>query len=143
MQQDFKRIFSTDNEGNSEVILAVSYMEGEAENSLPRAYTYSLVSGTTNKDSYRADGSVWNDALDIQNNGQQQYEYKFALYEKFEDSDSRREATFMPSYRKRKVENYTYMVPMYVRIWVLSMLRGTEFMMVILFFIVYPGYIWH
>ncbi len=35
MQQDFKRIFSTDNEGNSEVILAVSYMEGEAENSLP------------------------------------------------------------------------------------------------------------
>ena len=44
---------------------------------------------------------------------------------------------------KRKVENYTYMVPMYVRIWVLSMLRGTEFMMVILFFIVYPGYIWH
>lgn len=45
MQQDFKRIFSTDNEGNSEVILAVSYMEGEAENSLPRAYTYSLVSG--------------------------------------------------------------------------------------------------
>lgn len=97
LQQDFKRIFSTDNEGNSEVILAVSYMEGEAENSLPRAYTYSLVSGTTNKDSYRADGSVWNDALDIQNNGQQQYEYKFALYEKFEDSDSRREATFMPS----------------------------------------------
>ncbi len=101
LQQDFKRIFSTDNEGNSEVILAVSYMEGEAENSLPRAYTYSLVSGTTNKDSYRADGSVWNDALDIQNNGQQQYEYKFALYEKFEDSDSRREATFMPSYRKK------------------------------------------
>ena len=109
LQQDFKRIFSTDNEGNSEVILAVSYMEGEAENSLPRAYTYSLVSGTTNKDSYRADGSVWNDALDIQNNGQQQYEYKFALYEKFEDSDSRREATFMPSYRKKESgELYIY-----------------------------------
>ena len=109
LQQDFKRIFSTDNEGNSEVILAVSYMEGEAENSLPRAYTYSLVSGTTNKDSYRVDGSVWNDALDIQNNGQQQYEYKFALYEKFEDSDSRREATFMPSYRKKESrELYIY-----------------------------------
>lgn len=54
LQQDFKRIFSTDNEGNSEVIMAVSYMEGEVENSLPRGYTYSLVSGTTNKDSYRA-----------------------------------------------------------------------------------------
>ncbi len=109
LQQDFKRIFSTDNEGNSEVILAVSYMEGEAENSLPRAYTYSLVSGTTNKDSYRADGSDWNDALDIQNNGQQQYEYKLALYEKFEDSDSRREATFMPSYRKKESrELYIY-----------------------------------
>ena len=71
--------------------------------------SYSLVSGTTNKDSYRADGSVWNDALDIQNNGQQQYEYKFALYEKFEDSDSRREATFMPSYRKKESgELYIY-----------------------------------
>lgn len=27
MQQDFKRIFSADNKGNSEVIMAVSYME--------------------------------------------------------------------------------------------------------------------
>ena len=78
-----------------------------------------------------------------QNNGQQQYEYKFALYEKFEDSDSRREATFMPSYRKKESEELYIYGTMYVRIWVLSMLRGTEFMMVILFFIVYPGYIWH
>ena len=49
LQQDFKRIFSTDNEGNSEVIIGRFHMEGEVENSLPRGYTYSLVSGTTNK----------------------------------------------------------------------------------------------
>ena len=109
LQQDFKRIFSTDNEGNSEVIMAVSYMEGEVENSLPRGYTYSLVSGTTNKDSYRADGTPWNDALDVQNNGQQYYEYKYALYEKFEENDTRRDATFMPSYRKKESgELYIY-----------------------------------
>ena len=44
--------------GNSEVIMAVSYMEGEAENSLSRGYTYSLVSGTTNKDSFRENGKL-------------------------------------------------------------------------------------
>ena len=71
LQQDFKRIFSADNKGNSEVIMAVSYMEGEAENSLSRGYTYSLVSGTTNKDSIRENGTPWDDALDIQNNGEQ------------------------------------------------------------------------
>ena len=51
--------------------MAVSYMEGEAENSLSRGYTYSLVSGTTNKDSFRENGTPWDDALDIQNNGQE------------------------------------------------------------------------
>ena len=71
--------------------------------------------------------------------GQQYYEYKYALYEKFEENDTRRAPHLCLHTGKRKVENYTYMVPMYVRIWVLSMLRGTEFMMVILFFIVYPG----
>ena len=38
--------------------MAVSYMEGEAENSLSRGYTYSLVSGTTNKDSFRENGTI-------------------------------------------------------------------------------------
>lgn len=143
LQQDFKRIFSTDNEGNSEVIMAVSYMEGEVENSLPRGYTYSLVSGTTNKDSYRADGTPWNDALDVQNNGQQYYEYKYALYEKFEENDTRRDATFMPSYRKKESgELYIYGTHVCKNLGSLNA-QGTEFMMVILFFIVYPGYIWH
>ena len=102
LQQDFKRIFSADNKGNSEVIMAVSYMEGEAENSLSRGYTYSLVSGTTNKDSFRENGTPWDDALDIQNNGQQKYEYKLSLYNSFEKGDTRCDATFMPSYRKKE-----------------------------------------
>ena len=78
--------------------MAVSYMEGEAENSLSRGYTYSLVSGTTNKDSFRENGTPWDDALDIQNNGQQKYEYKLSLYNSFEKGDTRCDATFMPSY---------------------------------------------
>ena len=84
-------------------------MEGEAENSLSRGYTYSLVSGTTNKDSFRENGTPWDDALDIQNNGQQKYEYKLSLYNSFEKGDTRCDATFMPSYRKKESgELYVY-----------------------------------
>ena len=87
--------------------MAVSYMEGEAENSLSRGYTYSLVSGTTNKDSFRENGTPWDDALDIQNNGQQKYEYKLSLVVT---------PHLCLHIGKRKVENCMYMVLMYVKI---------------------------
>ena len=117
------------------MILAVSYMEGEAENSLPRAYTYSLVSGTTNKDSYRR--------MEV-------FGMMRLIYRITGSSSMSISSPFMRSLRivilvvklhlclhigKRKVENYTYMVPMYVRIWVLSNAQGNRrFMMVDLFF---------
>lgn len=141
LQQDFKRIFSADNKGNSEVIMAVSYMEGEAENSLSRGYTYSLVSGTTNKDSFRENGTPWDDALDIQNNGQQKYEYKLSLYNSFEKGDTRCDASLCLHIGKKEVENCMYMVLMYVKFGLSQCSGKIESMMVILFFTVYPGYI--
>ena len=143
LQQDFKRIFSTDNEGNSEVILAVSYMEGEAENSLPRAYTYSLVSGRPIKIVTGRMEVFGMMRLIYRITGSSSMSISSPLYEKFEDSDSRREATFMPSYRKKESgELYIYGTHVCKNLGSLNA-QGTEFMMVILFFIVYPGYIWH
>ena len=142
LQQDFKRIFSADNKGNSEVIMAVSYMEGEAENSLSRGYTYSLVSGTTNKDSFRENGTPWMMRLiyRIMVNRNMSINFRFII-------DFVKGVILVVTPHlclhigKRKVENCMYMVLMYVKIWALSMLREIESMMVILFFTVYPGYI--
>lgn len=84
-------------------------MEGEVENLFFCVYIYFFVFGMINKDSYRVDGSVWNDVFDIQNNGQQQYEYKFVFYEKFEDSDFCCEVIFMFLYwKKESGELYIY-----------------------------------
>lgn len=141
LQQDFKRIFSADNKGNSEVIMAVSYMEGEAENSLSRGYTYSLVSGTTNKDSFR----------EMERHGMMRLIYRIMVNRNmsinFRFIIVLKKVILVVTPHlclhigKRKVENCMYMVLMYVKIWALSMLREIESMMVILFFIVYPGYI--
>ena len=65
----------------------------------------------------------------------------FRFYNSFEKGDTRCDATFMPSYRKKESgELYVYGTHV-CKIWALSMLREIESMMVILFFTVYPGYI--
>lgn len=102
LQSKFTDIYSTNNKGNSEIIFAARFLEGEQESSVPRGFTYSLVSGTTNSSSYREDGSVWNDPFEILTNGQQMYEYDVELFNSFDIEDTRRDATFMASYRKNE-----------------------------------------
>ena len=60
MLDNFSKVFDATNKGNDEIIFAVRYLEGEATNN-NGSYTYSNDTGQTAAQSYREDGSRWND----------------------------------------------------------------------------------
>lgn len=97
--KDFGSVFDAKNKANAEVIFAVRYLEGEASNN-NATYCYNLGTGQTNAGSLREDGSPWNDPLGCKTGSQQSYEYNKLLFQSFELEDSRRNATFIGSYRK-------------------------------------------
>ena len=99
LQSSFANVFEArNNKANDEIIFAVRFREGEATNS-NNVFTYSLGTGQTTRDSYKADGTIWGDPMEIVGSGSQQYEYSLDLYNSFDDEDTRRDATFMASYR--------------------------------------------
>ena len=123
MLSNFADVFDATNKGNSEVIFAIRYAEGEATNGVGN-FTY-VVQGEVDKKGYRADGTSWNDPLRLNRNGMQWYEYIPELYQLFDEKDERRDATFITSY-----QNWFFGVLMYVRIWVFSMRKATAFIAV-------------
>lgn len=63
-----------------------------------------MATGST-KDNYLANGEKFLDALNIANTGSQQLEYKHEIYNSFDVTDTRREATFIASYNKNVETN--------------------------------------
>lgn len=98
MLDDFSQVFNAKNKANEEIIFAIRFLEGEATNS-NGTFTYNMGTGST-KNRYQANGKVFDDALDIQSTGNQTYEYNKAVYQSFDDADTRKEATFIASYNK-------------------------------------------
>lgn len=98
MLDNFSQVFNAKNKANDEIIFAIRFLEGEATNS-NGTFTYNVGTGST-KNRYQANGEVFGDALDIQNTGNQTYEYNKAVYQSFDDADTRKEATFISSYNK-------------------------------------------
>lgn len=98
MLDNFSQVFNAKNKANDEIIFAIRFLEGEATNS-NGTFTYNVGTGST-KNRYQANGEVFGDALDIQNTGNQTYEYNKAVYQSFDDADTRKEATFIASYNK-------------------------------------------
>lgn len=98
MLDNFSQVFNAKNKANDEIIFAIRFLEGEATNS-NGTFTYNVGTGST-KNRYQANGEVFGDALDIQNTGNQTYEYNKAVYQNFDDADTRKEATFIASYNK-------------------------------------------
>ncbi|MDH6534703.1 RagB/SusD family nutrient uptake outer membrane protein [Parabacteroides sp. 52] len=96
---NFASVFDAKNKANAEIIFAVRYLEGEATNGYG-PYTYAVTTGSTQTSSFREDGSRWNDPLELKNGYNQAYEYDRALFHKFDVKDTRRDATFIGSYRK-------------------------------------------
>lgn len=99
MLDNFADVFEAKNhKGNDEIIFAIRYLEGEATNDTWK-YTYGL-SGLTGNGSFHADGSRWGDPMDLKTSGSQWYEYNMLLYKSFDEDDSRKNATFIPSQKK-------------------------------------------
>ena len=84
---------------NTETIFVIHFAEGEATNS--NAYwTYSCDTGSTQANSFREDGSKWNDPLGLKKGNYMAAEYKKGVYNMFDEADTRKDATFLANYRK-------------------------------------------
>lgn len=99
LQNDFSKVFDVTNKDNSEVIFAVRFLEGEAGNN-NGVYLYSVTTGQSQANSLRADGTPWNDPLGLKSGYMMGYEYNPLVYSNFDDEDTRKDATFMGSYRR-------------------------------------------
>lgn len=99
IESKFANVFSTKNKGNKEVIFAIRFREGEATNH-NGYWTYSGDTGAVGANGYRADGTKWNDPLNVKKGFTMAYEYIQDMYNQFADDDSRRDATFYPSFLK-------------------------------------------
>lgn len=98
---DFAKVFDARNKANDEIVFAVRYAEGEATNNNIN-WCYSTTTGQTWQQSKREDGSDWGDPFGISSGGGYNYmgyEYKKPVFESFDREDSRRDATFIGSYR--------------------------------------------
>lgn len=101
LEDEFASVFSTKNKGNKEVILAIRFLDGEATN-FNGYWTYSGDTGAVGANAYRADGTKWNDPLGVKKGFTMAYEYIHPLYKQFDADDTRRDATFYPSFLKNK-----------------------------------------
>ncbi len=101
LQTNFANIFSTTNKGNSEVIFASRFVEGEATSSGYSQFLYR--NDGSIKTLYKADGTTrFGDALAIQTTGVLRYQYKQALYTMYDSRDTRQTATFEPVYNQNQ-----------------------------------------
>lgn len=106
MLDNFADVFDAKTgKGNDEIIFAIRYAEGEATNGMNN-YVY-MSQGEIDKGGYRADGTKWNDPLGAKKSAAQWYEYIPQLYLLFDEEDTRRDATFIASYKKDEAGNLT------------------------------------
>lgn len=99
MLSNFADVFEAkSHKSNSEIIMAIRYAEGEALNS-NASWVYAVGSGSAQQSGYREDGTEWNDPLGMKNQGLMSMAYCLALWNQFDDEDSRKRATFLPQYR--------------------------------------------
>lgn len=100
LESNFSRVHDTSNKANDEIIFSIRYLEGEAQNSANN-YLYDPYVGGTKGNAFLEDGSLFVDPLGIATSrAQQRSEYVKDIFLSFDKKDSRRNATFLPSYDK-------------------------------------------
>lgn len=108
MLTDFTRVFDATNKANNEIIFAIRYAEGEASNGVEQ-YVYNVGTGQTNLNAFLEDGTQFVDPLKIATaSSVQRYEYTKNFFDIFDKMDSRRNATFLPSYNKNTEGELVY-----------------------------------
>ena len=99
LQDDFAKVFSCKNKLNSEVIFAIHYDETEATNGF-NMYTYMSDGRGITATQLNEQGETFGDPLDLNGAGGQRYQYINNMFLAYDKADSRRLATFLPSYDK-------------------------------------------
>lgn len=101
LMDNYADIFDVEHKGNSEIIMAIRYMEGEASNS-NGTYMYNYQTGAWKTIGYNDEnGNAMGDTLQVRTSGMQRIEYLpefFFAYEK--GRDSRRDVNFLSAYSK-------------------------------------------
>lgn len=93
----FEDVFSSSNKGNNEIIFALRFADGEATNNAAEflyqdAVFLNLYTGSN--------GKVLKDTLSLKGTGGIfRNEYKFELFESYDDADARKRATFLDFYK--------------------------------------------
>ena len=100
----FSDIFSVSNKGNNETIFAIRFLEGEAT-SFTNEFVYQSY-GFVNL-VYSNQGKLMGDTLNLQSTGNYRHTYKFELFERYDQDDQRRDATFLDFYTKDNDGNIT------------------------------------
>lgn len=104
LQESFSDIFDVDNKANSEVIFAIRYKEDEASHPFADDYTYMSDGRGLLISQVDINGNTWGDPMQLNGAGGQWYEYVNELYESFDSTDTRRDATFVPCYSREEYE---------------------------------------
>lgn len=92
----FSDIFST--KDNAEQIFCIRYKDGEATNSL-HSYCYNMTTGQARLYAYTENGvSIGSDPLKMILGTVMRYEHKTGIYESYDRTDQRRDATFLGAY---------------------------------------------
>lgn len=92
---DFKSVFSSENKGNEEIILAVRFADGEETNWM-NYFVYD--ENLFKMQFYGANGTLMGDTLGVKGTGLLRHEYKWGLFDSMDDADSRKRATFLDCY---------------------------------------------
>lgn len=101
---NFASNFDAKAKGGAETIFAIRYAENEATNS-NGSFTYSTTTGQAWKNLYQPNGvDLFGDPLGLASTGGYvcRHEYKKSMYTQFDAEDTRRDATFIPAYRKNE-----------------------------------------
>lgn len=100
LQPSYSSVFDVTNKGNSEIIMAVRYAEGEASNSYT-TYIYNFQTGNFKTVGYNDEnGKLMGDTLKVGTTGQQRIEYKSQFFLAYDKIDTRRDASFLSAYHK-------------------------------------------
>jgi hypothetical protein len=97
LQPEFKNTFAYNQKGNSEIIMALRFMDNEASNGVASfLYSDNVFIGVK----FDKTGKVMSDTLQLKGNGLLRNEYYFGLFESYDELDTRKEATFLDFYDK-------------------------------------------
>lgn len=97
LEDDFEKVFDAQNKQNKEIILAIMHSETESANGIPAAYNYGIVTGYTIGTAYDSDGKLWKNPHQVASTVCR-YQFSNALWYQFDENDTRRDATFTPSW---------------------------------------------